>query len=118
MFKAESATVSPSEEQRPPHVEEPRYLALLRAANAIATCTDCSSASETLRAQLRAVTPFDFLQLGSFDAETKTPVWSVLDANRMMVHGPVTELPIHQDSPVFSVYESGLPLVTRDWSAE
>ena len=35
-----------------PRVEEARYLALLHAANAIATCRDCHSVSETLLTQL------------------------------------------------------------------
>ena len=111
MFTAEPAAVYPS-------VEEQRYLALLRAANAIATCSDCSAASETLTRQLREVTPFDFLHLAAFDAETKTPAWSVLEANGKTEHGPIDDPLSLQDSPICCVYESGRPLVTADWSEE
>ena len=62
-----------------PRVEEERYLALLRAANAIATCSDCHTASDTLVAQLREVTPFDCLHLVAYDKETNVPSWSLLD---------------------------------------
>jgi len=55
-----------------PRVEEERYLALLRAASAIAN-SDCDTASDTLTERLREVTPFDYLQLVAFDDQTKHP---------------------------------------------
>jgi formate hydrogenlyase transcriptional activator len=101
-----------------PRVEEDRYLALLNAANAIATCSDCNAASEMLTKQLREVTPFDFLHLVAFDKETNTPTWSLLEANgkRLDVSsGPVVAV---EDSPIRLVHESGQPLITADWSLE
>jgi hypothetical protein len=64
-----------------PRVEEERYLALLRAANAIATCNDCRDASDTLVSKLREVTPFDYLHLVAFDKDTNAPCWSMLETN-------------------------------------
>ena len=46
-----------------PRVEEERYLSLLRAANAIATSSDCSAASDALIKELSEVTPFDSLHV-------------------------------------------------------
>jgi len=64
-----------------PSVEEERYLALLRATNAIATCSDCCAASDTVAKYLRDVTPFDCLQLVAFDRETNAPNWCLLEVN-------------------------------------
>ena len=55
-----------------PQVEEERYLALLRAANAIAN-SDCDSAFHTLSARLCDVTSFDYLHLVAFDDARKVP---------------------------------------------
>ena len=65
-----------------PRVEEERYVALLQAANAIATCDDCTAASDTLVEKLREVTPFDFLHLVAFDKDTNLPCFSLMDATR------------------------------------
>jgi hypothetical protein len=62
----------------PPHIEEGRYLSLLRAANAIATSADCGTASDTLIKELREVTPFDSLHVVAFDKDTSTPRWYLL----------------------------------------
>ncbi len=100
-----------------PRVEEERYLALLRAASAIA-CSDCDTAFDTLTTQLRDVTPFDYLHLVAFDEATKKPDWSLLEVNgkRMDVaHGAAVSL---EDTPIAYVYESGDLLVTEDWSRE
>src|ERR1700741_150882 len=64
-----------------PRVEEDRYLALLQAANAIATCDDCTKASEALVRKLREVTPFDFLHLVAFDKDTNQVCFTLLEAN-------------------------------------
>ena len=101
-----------------PRVEEDRYLALLNAANAIATCSDCDAASEMLIKQLREVTPFDFLHLVAFDKDTNAPAWSLLEANGKRIDvssGPVVAV---EDSPIRLVYESSQPLITADWSLE
>src|SRR5262249_27473696 len=100
-----------------PSVEEARYLALLRAANAIATSRDCDAAADTLLAQLREVTPFDFLHLVAFDRQTKVPHWSLLEANGRRVE----ERPEHLSARLQAiqwVYDSDRPLVIADWTRE
>jgi formate hydrogenlyase transcriptional activator len=101
-----------------PRVEEERYLALLRAANAIATCSDCHTASETLVRELREVTPFDSLHVVAFDKDTKAPSWSLLEANGERKDTTVSQGLCIEDSPIQWVYDSGKSLVTPDWSQE
>jgi len=101
-----------------PRVEEGRYLALLRAANAIATCTDCRSASDLLVKELREVTPFDYLHLVAFDKQTNANCWSVLEANGERIDRSTPGPPSLQDSPLGQVHEFGEPLVIDDWSQE
>jgi formate hydrogenlyase transcriptional activator len=101
-----------------PRIEEERYLALLRAANAIATCSDCSTASEMLLTQLREVTPYDCLHLVAFDKETNTPEWDLLEANGQRIEVGFREAFSLDDTPIPSVHQSGQPLVTLDWSRQ
>jgi formate hydrogenlyase transcriptional activator len=101
-----------------PRVEEERYLALLRAANAIATCDDCTTASETLSLQMHEITPFDFLHLVAFDEATNAPDWCVLEVNGKKAHGPGGGMLPLQDSPVMLVHQSGETLLISDWSEE
>ena len=100
-----------------PRVEEARYLALLRAANAIATCRDCETAANTLLAQLREVTPFDSLHLVAFDRETNAPNWRLWEAHGKRVDARAGDISVQND-PIQWVYDSGHPLVTADWSQE
>ena len=101
-----------------PRVEEDRYLALLRAANAIATCSDCSTVSETLIRQMREVTPFDYLHLVAFKKETNQPCWSLQEANGKRVENAWPDSLCSEDSPIAQVRTSGRVLVTPDWSRE
>ena len=100
-----------------PRVEEDRYLALLRAANAIATCSDCNGACETLLTQLREVTPSAYLHFVAFDKDTEASAWSVLEVNGTRMSPCANDLCL-EDSPVRWVYESGQPLVILDWGGE
>ena len=99
-----------------PRVEEERYLALLRAANAIATCSDCNSASDTLVTNLREVTPFESLHVVAFDKETNLPCWTLLEANGRRIESP-TEFSF-EESPLRWVHESGQALINDDWAEE
>jgi formate hydrogenlyase transcriptional activator len=101
-----------------PKVEEARYLALLRAANAIATSRDCQSASEILVKRLREVTHFDYLHLVAFDKETNAACWSVAEANGKRIEKPTPDASFLQDSPIQLVHQLGQPLVIEDWSQE
>jgi formate hydrogenlyase transcriptional activator len=101
-----------------PRVEEDRYLALLRAANAIATASDCEATSEAVVHKLREVTPFDFLHLVAYDKDSDQACFSLLDSNGTRIDAPSEEVcPLHE-SPLHYVHESGQSLVTLDWSQE
>jgi len=100
-----------------PRVEEDRYLTLLRAASAIAACSDCSAASETLARELKEVTPFDFLHVVVFDKEKSAPCWSLLEANGKNIV-PIQASLCIEDSPIGWAYQSGHTLVIHDWIRE
>ena len=97
-----------------PRVEEERYLALLRAANAIATCGDCDAAATALVQQLHEVTPFHFLHVVAFDKETNAPCWSLLESDGKRLD---TAFAV-EGSPIQWVHDSGERLVSLDWSGE
>jgi len=101
-----------------PRVEEARYLALLRAANAIATAGDCSTAAQLLVEKLREVTAFDSLHVVAFDKEGNLPCWSLFEANgEKTAESTLADLS-SEDSPMLRVHESGQALITSDWSHE
>jgi formate hydrogenlyase transcriptional activator len=99
-------------------VEEQRYLALLRAANAIATSNSCACASDALVERLKEVTAFDFIHVTTFDKETNHPCWSLVEANGKRVESASLDDLSSEHSPIPWVYENGLPLVTDDWGEE
>ena len=101
-----------------PRIEEERYQALLRVANAIATCNDCDDVSETLVTLLREVTPFDFLYLVAFDNETGDPCWTLLEGNGKRLTGPNGDATNPEESPIAWVHQTGEPIVTHNWSEE
>src|SRR3984885_8436825 len=101
-----------------PRVEEDRYVALLQAANAIATCSDCNATSEALVSKLREVTHFDFLHLVAFDKDTNQVCFSLLDANGRRLEQPADDVLPLADSPIQHAHDSGEAVVTLDWSLE
>src|SRR3984957_8250352 len=101
-----------------PMVEEQRYLALLRAANAIATSSDCDCASAALVEKLKEVSPFDFIHVATFDKETNLPCWSMLDANGKRLESTQLDDLSSEHSPIRWVHETGSPLVTHNWNQE
>ena len=100
-----------------PQVEEERYLALLRAASVIAN-SDCDDALDTLTAQLREVTPFEYLHSVAFDEGTRKPLWFLCEVGGKRIDNPHDPAVSIDDSPMSFVRDSGLPLVTDDWSCE
>jgi formate hydrogenlyase transcriptional activator len=95
----------------------PRYEALLRATNAIGTCSDCDAASDVLLKTLLEVVPFDHLQLVAFESDTKTVGWHLLYSNGRKHDVRLADV-VLEDTPIAWVHESQQALVTADWKAE
>src|ERR1700684_4217277 len=94
-----------------------RYEALLRAANAIGTCSDCDAAADVLVKQLLEVVAFDYLQLVAFESDTQTVAWHLLYSNGRRHDVRETKV-VLDDTPIAWVHESQQALVTTDWSQE
>jgi formate hydrogenlyase transcriptional activator len=94
-----------------------RYEALLRAASAIGTCSDCDAAGDMLVKALREVVAFDYLQLVAFENETRTVAWHLLYSNGTSQSLSSSAVLI-EDTPIEWVHESQQPLVTADWGEE
>jgi formate hydrogenlyase transcriptional activator len=94
-----------------------RYEALLRASNAIATCSDCDAAADTLVRALRDVVTFDYLQLVAFENDTRTVGWHLLYLNGARQGSHPADVVV-EGTPVEWVYESQRALVTPDWHEE
>jgi formate hydrogenlyase transcriptional activator len=94
-----------------------RYEALLRATNAIGTCSDCDAAADALLKTLLEVLPFDYLQLVAFESDTKTVGWHLLYSNGSRRDAPKANV-VLDDTPIAWVHESQQALVTADWRAE
>ena len=94
-----------------------RYEALLRASNAIGTCSDCDAAGDVLIQALREVIPFEYLQLVAIGNESTTVEWHLLYSNGARQDPPLTEV-VLEGTPVESVHNSQQALVTEDWSRE
>jgi formate hydrogenlyase transcriptional activator len=104
-----SATLSQEDTQR--------YEALLRATNAIGTCSDCDAAADVLVQALREVIPFDYLELVAFEHDTRTVSWHLLCSNGARQRLPLADV-IVEGTPIEWVHESQRALVTADWSEE
>ena len=94
-----------------------RYEALLRATNAIGTCSDCDAAADMLLQTLLEVVPFDYLQLVVFESDTKTVEWHLLYSNGRRQDVAEADL-VLEDTPIAWVHESQQALVTTAWRAE
>jgi formate hydrogenlyase transcriptional activator len=94
-----------------------RYEALLRATNAIGTCSDCDTAADVLLQALREIVPFDYLQLISFENDTRTVAWHLLYSNGAKQHLPLADVVV-AGTPMEWVHESQQILVTADWNGE
>src|SRR6266704_932674 len=94
-----------------------RYEALLRAANAIGTCSDCDTAADMLVKTLLEVVPFDYLQLVAFESDTKTVQWHLL-YSRGKRHDVAEADVVLENTPIAWVHEFQQALVTTDWRDE
>ncbi len=93
-----------------------RYEALLRATNAIGTCTDCDAAADALLQSLNEVVNFDYLQLIAFENDTRIVAWHLLYSNGAR-QSPPADVNV-EGTPIDWVYESQQALVTADWNVE
>jgi formate hydrogenlyase transcriptional activator len=94
-----------------------RYEALLRATNAIGTCTDCDAAADALLQSLQEVVNFDYLELIAFENDTRTVAWHLLYSNGARQSLPPADVDV-EGTPIDWVYESQQALVTADWNVE
>ncbi|MGB7329922.1 MAG: sigma 54-interacting transcriptional regulator, partial [Terriglobales bacterium] len=94
-----------------------RYEALLRATNAIGTCSDCDSAGDVLLKTLLEVVPSDYLQLVAFEGETRAVAWHLLYSNGTKHNLPLADV-VLEDTPMECAHESQQALVTTDWRVE
>jgi formate hydrogenlyase transcriptional activator len=94
-----------------------RYEALLRATNAVGTCTDCDSATDVVLKTLLEVVPSDYLQVVAFEGETKAIAWHLLYSNGIRHDLPLANV-VLDDTPIEWVHGSQQPLVTADWRTE
>ena len=94
-----------------------RYETLLRATNAIGTCSDCDTATDAVLKTLLEVVPSDYLQLVALDAETKAVTWHVLYSNGTRHDLPLSDV-VLEDTPMEWVHDSQQALVTADWRTE
>lgn len=102
----------------PSFAEERRYLALIRATNAIATGENCTAVSDALVTTLRDVTPFDSLHLVAFDAEARSACWSLFEAHGEKLDSPSDDILFRRDSPIEYIHDAGQPLITLNWNDE
>jgi len=91
-----------------------RYEALVRAANALASCGDCDHAADVLVEELRGIIPFDYLQFAAFEHGTNAVGWQLVYANgqRQAMAFPDAA---SAGTAIGWVYEHQQSLVTPDW---
>src|ERR1700729_424644 len=94
-----------------------RYEALLRAANAIGTCSDCDTAADVLVQTLLEIVSFDYLELVAFENDTRTVAWHLLYSNGARQTSPLADVVV-EGTPIEWVRDSQRALVTADWSEE
>lgn len=94
-----------------------RYETLLRATNAIGTCSDCDTASDALLKSLLEVVPSDYVQLVAFEGESKAVTWHLLYSNGTTHDLPLADVVV-DDTPMEWVHESQEAMVTADWRTE
>ncbi len=97
--------------------EYTRYETLLRAANAIGTCSDCDTAADVVVQALCEVITFDYLQLITFANDARTVAWQLLYANGARQSPPSADV-VLEGTPIEWVHESQQALVTADWKEE
>jgi len=101
-----------------PELQSARYEGLLRAANAIAACSDCDSTADRLTNELHNIVTFDYLQVVALESGTTKVVWQFTDVRGRRESGSSAEVSALTATPVCWVHEHGESLVITDWSRE
>ena len=103
-----------------PEVQTTRYEGLLRAANAVAACSDCDSTADRLTNELHKIVAFDYLQVLALESGTNKVAWQLTDLRGRRECENVSSVAISADNdgPVSWAHEHGQALVIDDWSCE
>jgi formate hydrogenlyase transcriptional activator len=99
-------------------VDIARYEGLLRAANAIAACSDCDATADRLTNELHNIVAFDYLQVVAYERGTSGVAWRLTDVRGRRESRSCAELSAVSDTPVSWVHEHGESLIISDWSRE
>jgi formate hydrogenlyase transcriptional activator len=101
-----------------PELHSSRYEGLLRAANAIAACSNCDSTADRLPDELHNIVGFDYLQVVTFENGTTTVEWQLTDVRGRREDASFAGLAAANDNPILWVHERGQLLVIDDWNRE
>jgi formate hydrogenlyase transcriptional activator len=100
-----------------PELQFARYEGLLRAANAIAACSDCDSTGDRLTDELHNIVAFDYLHVVAYESGTTIVEWQLTDV-RGSRENCSAGMSASNDDPILWVHERGQPLVINDWIRE
>ncbi len=100
-----------------PELQFARYEGLLRAANAIAACSDCDSTGDRLTDELHNIVAFDYLHVVAYESGTTIVEWQLTDV-RGSRKNCSARMSASNDDPILWVHERRQPLVINDWSRE
>ena len=92
-----------------------RYEALLRAVNAISSCSDCETTSDVLIQELRELIAFDYLRIVAFENGTNAVGWHLLYSNGQRREVSATDA---VPEGIVWVHQYQQLRVTGNWSVE
>jgi formate hydrogenlyase transcriptional activator len=91
---------------------------LLRAANFIASCSDCDAATDRLIRDLHEIVSFDYLHVVSIKNCTNEVAWEFTDIGGVRESRGPLELSELPEGPLRRVHERGEPLLVNRWANE
>lgn len=94
-----------------------RYERLLRAANTIAACNDCDSATDRLVAELRQIVCCDYIHLAAVKKDGRVE-WEFRNFRGFPENREPSTLGLLLDGPLQWVYEHSEMLVVNNWAEE
>ncbi len=104
--------------QSAPEIAAARYAALLRAANAVATCNDCDRAGERLAKELHQVVDFQCFELTLFDTAFDVDVWQFRELKGTIESISYPQASALSQTTALLAYEQVQPVVVSEWSNE